>query len=182
MQAVILDRDGVINVDSEHYIKTPDEWTPIPNSLKAIALMNQKGYKIFVATNQSGLARGLYNEATLGAIHKKMTELIQAQGGHIEDIVYCPHGPNQGCECRKPQPGLLHQLQNRYELTLNTTPFVGDSFRDIEAGISAGCPPILVKTGNGRKTLAHHAKELTDVKVFEDLFHFAEHLKRLIKV
>lgn len=175
---VILDRDGVINFDSEHYIKTPEEWRPIPNSLEAIALMKQKGYRVFVATNQSGLARGLYSEDTLAQIHEKMTQLVQAQGGEITAIAYCPHGPKDGCDCRKPQPGLLFQLQRDHQISLAHTPFVGDSLRDLQAGRLAGCRPILVKTGNGQKTLLAHQDELSEIAVYDDLFQFAHQLEQ----
>lgn len=169
---VILDRDGVINQDSEHYIKSPDEWLPIPGSLDAIAKLSQAGIKVVVATNQSGIARGYYDESILTDIHRKMTEAIEGAGGELAGIFYCPHGPDDGCLCRKPKSGLINQISESLEIETNNAPFVGDSIRDIEAAISGGCTPILVKTGNGEKT----AKKLTSsVAVYDDLLDFSTH-------
>lgn len=179
MSGIILDRDGVINHDSPDYIKSPQEWHPIDGSLDAIALMNQKGYRVFVATNQSGLARGYYTEAMLEAIHNKMHTLLKAAGAKVEQIVYCPHGPKDGCGCRKPEPGMLYQLQQSQQINLTQTPFVGDSWRDLQAGIAAGCQPILVKTGNGLKTIAQHQQALANIPVFNSLLAFAQSLPRL---
>ncbi len=171
---VILDRDGVINHDSSKFIKSPDEWKPIAGSLEAIAQLSQNGYRIAVATNQSGLARGLLDMATLNQIHDKMHKAVQATGGRIDAIFYCPHGPDDECECRKPKIGMLEEISKRYGADLNKVTAIGDSLRDIQAFASAGCKPILVKTGNGKSTL-QAAKQNTDVKlpentqVFDDL-------------
>lgn len=181
MSWVILDRDGVINHDSPDYIKSPEEWMPIEGSLEAIALMNQKGYKVAVATNQSGLARGFYTQDTLTNIHNKMHQLLKELGAKVEAIVYCPHGPNDNCDCRKPKPGLLHQLKDNFGIDLSQTPFVGDSWRDIQAGMEAGCQPILVETGNGIKTIEKHkpSEEFKAITVYANLTEVAQDLKAL---
>lgn len=173
---IILDRDGVINHDSPLYVKSPDEWQPIESSLDAIALLVKNNFKVVVATNQSGLARGYFSEQDLADIHQKMQQLVSARGGHISNVFYCPHGPDDGCDCRKPKPGLLHQIESHYKLALPSTPFVGDSLRDLDAARAAGCQPVLVKTGNGLKTLNEHEATLTDTWIFENLLQFAEHL------
>ncbi|HRE31048.1 MAG TPA: D-glycero-beta-D-manno-heptose 1,7-bisphosphate 7-phosphatase [Candidatus Berkiella sp.] len=175
MKLIILDRDGVINEDSPDYIKSVDEWHPIPGSLEAIALLNQYGYTVAVATNQSGLARGLYNEATLNDIHDKMRQSTNTLGGKIDSIFYCPHGPNDNCNCRKPQPGLLRQIAAHYQIPLTMVPYVGDSYRDLDAANRAGAVPILVLTGNGHKALA--VNSAFDFAHFDNLFAFAKTLQ-----
>ncbi len=152
MKLVILDRDGVINFDSASYIKSPAEWKPIPGSLEAIALLNQAGYRVLVATNQSGIGRGLFDMATLNAIHDKMHRALGLAGGHIDGIFYCPHAQDAGCHCRKPQPGLLEEIGHRFGVSLEGVPFIGDSLRDIEAALAIGAQPVLVLTGKGKKT------------------------------
>ncbi|MFO0965182.1 MAG: D-glycero-beta-D-manno-heptose 1,7-bisphosphate 7-phosphatase [Gemmataceae bacterium] len=152
MNAILLDRDGVINFDSDAFIKSPEEWRPIPGSVEAIARLHRAGWKVLVATNQSGLARGLLDDKTLAAIHAKMHRAVQDAGGWIDDIAFCPHGPEDGCDCRKPRAGLLFHLAHKWRLNLNALPCVGDSLRDLQAAHAAGCRPILVRTGNGRKT------------------------------
>lgn len=169
MPNIILDRDGVINYESEHYIKSPEEWLPIPGSLEAIAKLNQHGYKVFIATNQSGIARGLYDIPTLDLIHEKLIQSLAVFGGSVADIVYCPHHPNDCCECRKPKPGLLQQIQRKHALDLTTTIFIGDSCADIEAAQAVGCPPILVLTGNGQKACIENPK-LQNIPTFLNLF------------
>ncbi|MGZ8226642.1 MAG: D-glycero-beta-D-manno-heptose 1,7-bisphosphate 7-phosphatase [Methylococcaceae bacterium] len=171
---VLLDRDGVINHDSDAFIKSPDEWLPIDGSLEAIALLNSQGYKVAVITNQSGLARGLFDEITLEKIHAKMRRMAAEKGGHIDAIYFCPHGADSQCNCRKPKPGLLQLFANDKQVDLTSTVFIGDSFRDIHAAIAAGAKPVLVKTGKGQKTLTDHP-ELT-VPVFENLYDAAKHL------
>jgi D-glycero-D-manno-heptose 1,7-bisphosphate phosphatase len=148
MKLVILDRDGVINYDSEAYIKSPDEWHPIPGSLEAIARLNQAGYRIAVATNQSGVGRGYYDLAMLARIHQKMNDALTEVGGKIEAIFFCPHTPEMACECRKPKPGLLFQIAKYFQIELKGIPAVGDSLRDIQAARAVAARPILVKTGN----------------------------------
>ncbi len=168
MKLIILDRDGVINQDSEHYIKSPEEWVPLPGSLEAIARLNQGGYRVMVATNQSGLARGLFDIDALQAIHQKMHNLLEKVGGHIDGVFFCPHGPDARCNCRKPKPGLFHQIERRLRLDLHGVPAVGDSLRDIIAAQRAGATPILVRTGSGQRTQSQ--KELPrDIQVYQDL-------------
>jgi len=150
MKLIILDRDGVINVDSRDYIKSLNDWRPIPGSLEAIAELKKAGYTIAVATNQSGVGRGYYSVEALEAIHTHMQSLLAVLGGHIDLIVYCPHLPDAACDCRKPKPGLLLQIAQKYNLTteeLKKIPFVGDNLTDVEAARAAGVRPILVKTG-----------------------------------
>ena len=151
MKLVILDRDGVINHDSASYIKSPDEWKPIAGSLEAIALLNQAGYRVLVATNQSGIGRGLFDMATLNAIHDKMHRALSLVGGRVDGIFYCPHANDAGCACRKPRPGLLDEIAKRFGVSLDGVPFIGDSLRDLQAGAAVGAQPVLVLTGKGKK-------------------------------
>jgi len=173
---IILDRDGVINFDSKDYIKSPEEFIPIPGSLDAIASLNKAGFTVVVATNQAGIGRGLFCGQTLSSIHNKLHELLEQIGGKIENIFYCPHHPDENCLCRKPKPGLLLKIQAYYQIPLDSVPFIGDSFRDIAAAREAGCTPILVKTGNGEKTLKEHKHKLADTKIFESLGDAASYL------
>ena len=149
---IILDRDGVLNFDSDAFIKSPQEWRPIPGSLEAVARLNQAGYRVVVATNQSGVARGLFTMATLNAIHHKMHEAAQQAGAHFDAVFFCPHAHSDNCDCRKPKAGMLHALATRFELSLKGVPTVGDSLRDMQAGYVSGCKPYLVLTGKGEKT------------------------------
>ncbi|MEW8028816.1 MAG: D-glycero-beta-D-manno-heptose 1,7-bisphosphate 7-phosphatase [Candidatus Thiodiazotropha sp.] len=176
MKLIILDRDGVINQDSDAYIKSPEEWLPIENSLQAIAKLSRAGYRVFVATNQSGLARGLFDIETLNAIHQKMTNAVQAVGGSIEAILFCPHGPDDHCNCRKPKPGLYEEIGQRTQQSLRDVPVVGDSLRDIQAAISIEASPILVRTGKGEKTIEQLRTDYPQVPIFKDLFSVTEHL------
>lgn len=169
---ILLDRDGVINHDSDDYIKSPEEWTPIDGSLEAISLFNQHGYKVVVITNQSGLSRGYYNEATLSEIHQKMDQLTAAKGGEIEDIFICPHGPDDNCDCRKPKPGLLNSFATKYNTALTDIYFIGDKLGDIQAANAAGAKPILVKTGKGLNTLTNNPE--INVPIFENLYDAAK--------
>jgi len=153
---VILDRDGTINIDSDAFIKSPEEWTPLPGSLEAIALLNRHGIKTVVISNQSGVARGLFDLPTLDAIHAKMRRLVDEAGGAIEAIYFCPHGPSDACECRKPKDGLFRRFAVDYQADLNLIYAVGDSLRDLQAAESASAKPILVKTGKGAKTVLNH--------------------------
>jgi len=172
-QVVILDRDGVINEDSDEYIKSPDEWHAIPGSLEAIAKLNKAGLKVVIATNQSGVARGLFSIATLRKIHQKMQNELAKIGGHIDDIFYCPHHPDDNCACRKPQPKMLLDILQKYDCwgdrPVALTLFIGDSFKDIQTARKVGCDVILVKTGKGNKTLKEHHNELKDIPVYKDL-------------
>ena len=152
MKLVILDRDGTINYDSDQYIKSPAEWKPIPGSLEGIARLTQADWRVVVATNQSGLARGLFDMATLNAIHAEMNRAVNQLGGRIDAIFFCPHAADAGCGCRKPAPGLLLEIGARLDIDLKGVPMVGDALRDMQAAAGVGCKPYLVLTGKGRKT------------------------------
>lgn len=178
VKLVILDRDGVINENADDYIKSVDEWMPIPGSLDAIARLNQAGYHIAVVTNQSGIARGLFGVETLHAMHKKMDYLLGQYGGHIDTVLFCPHGPDEGCPCRKPSPGMLLQLADRLSIDLRGIPFVGDSLSDVQAASQAGATPVLVCTGNGEYTLQQGEALPGSIHVFADLSAFVDHLLR----
>lgn len=166
---IILDRDGVINHDSEAFIKNEDEWCPIPGSVDAIAALTRAGFTLAIASNQSGLARGLFDQDALDAMHAKMLGLIHDAGGHISRIVVCPHGPDDACDCRKPRPGLLKQLARHFHTSLEGVPVVGDSLRDLQAAAAAGARPILVRSGKGRKTEATLPEQFGGVPVYDDL-------------
>ncbi len=174
MKLIILDRDGVINVDSEEFVKTAREWIDLPGSIDAIARLTRAGWTVCVATNQSGLARGLFDVATLEAMHEKMRSLIEQAGGRLGMVIYCPHGPDDACDCRKPLSGLFKRISEYYGVPLNGVPTVGDSLRDLQAGAALGCQPYLVRTGKGRKTETQALPEGT--RVFDDLAAVAEHL------
>jgi D-glycero-D-manno-heptose 1,7-bisphosphate phosphatase len=165
---IILDRDGVINHDSDDFIKTPAEWEPIEGSLEAIAKLSYAGYRIVVITNQSGIARGLLDVDTLSRIHSKMRRMVSQVGGKLEAILYCPHGPDDGCDCRKPLDGAFNELAHRLRIDLRNVPAIGDSLRDIQAAQSVGAKPILVKTGKGERTLKD-PKLPKDIPVYENL-------------
>lgn len=173
---VILDRDGVINRDSREFVKTPDEWIPLPGSVEAVARLSSAGYTVAVASNQSGLARGLFNEATLVAMHDKFRALVDAAGGAVGRIEWCPHGPDDGCECRKPSPGLLVRIGRHYDVALENVPVIGDSMRDLQAAVAVGARPILVRTGNGAQTETRLPDELVDIEVFDTLADAADAL------
>ena len=147
MKIIILDRDGPINHDSDEYIKSPEEWLPLPGALEAISRMNHAGYHVVIVTNQSGLGRGLMDVAALNGIHKRMLKQLAAVGGRIDAIFYCPHSPADGCTCRKPMPGLIDQVAERFGLEIQGVPFVGDTLTDMQAAVAAGCSPHLVLTG-----------------------------------
>lgn len=169
---IILDRDGVINCDSDDYIKSPEEWIAIPNSLEAIAKLNQAGHIIVVATNQSGVGRGYFSLTTLEKIHQKMQEELAKKGGELARIYVCPHIPNDYCECRKPNSGLFHKIADDFKINLSQAISVGDNLRDIQAAQAVHCPAVLVKTGKGKKTIAV-GLGLDDVPIYEDLNAFA---------
>jgi D-glycero-D-manno-heptose 1,7-bisphosphate phosphatase len=171
MKLIILDRDGVINQDSDHFIKSPDEWIPIPGSLEAIARLHKNGYTIAVATNQSGVARGLYDLDTLHAMHDKFKNLLADLGGKVDAIYYCNHGPDDGCDCRKPLPGMYHQAAKEFDCELADVPVIGDSFRDLQAALEVGAQPIAVRTGKGPRTLASHGETLKEhnIPIYDDL-------------
>jgi D-glycero-D-manno-heptose 1,7-bisphosphate phosphatase len=168
MKLVVLDRDGVINYDSDKFIKHPDEWRPIPGSLDAIAQLTQSGWRVVVATNQSGIGRGLLHMASLNAIHAKMHRAVNQAGGRIEAVFYCPDTDESQSPCRKPNPGMFHAIAERLNVALDEAPCVGDSLRDLQAAVAVGGQPILVLTGKGRKTRA--AGSLPEAtKIYPDL-------------
>lgn len=166
---VFLDRDGVINADSEHYVRSDSAWVPIPGSIDAIANLTHAGFRIAVVSNQSGLARGYFDIGSLNSMHRKLRDLVSLRGGHIEMIVFCPHLPDEGCTCRKPLPGMLRQVQARTGIELRGLPLIGDSLTDIEAASQAGMVPILVRTGKGLQTLASGGNLVKDILVYDDL-------------
>lgn len=177
MKLIILDRDGVLNQDSDEYVKSVDEWLPLAGSMEAVGRLCQAGYTLAVATNQSGLARGYFALTDLHAMHAKMEQLAAGFGGSFDYIAYCPHGPDDQCDCRKPLAGLIHEIEDKLQTSAVGAWMVGDSIRDLEAGIKAGCKPALVRTGKGsnsEKSLAE--KSLTDTPVFDDLASFADYL------
>ncbi len=165
---IILDRDGVINHDSDDFIKSSDEWQPIDGSLEAIALLNQHQYHVVVITNQSGIARQLFSLETLNSIHDKMLAAIHNTGGAIHAIYFCPHGPEDGCFCRKPKPGLLKQFSEEHGAELSGLPVIGDSMRDLQAATAVNAHPILVRTGKGERIAPLTAK--TNIPIYENLY------------
>ena len=167
MKLLILDRDGVINHDSDAYIKSVEEWIPLPGSIEAIAQLSKAGWTVAIATNQSGIARGYYDIATLDAMHARLRALVTEQGGEVGLVVYCPHGPDEGCECRKPKPGMLKIISEHYKVPLAGIWFVGDSLGDLEAAKAVDSQPVLVKTGKGEKTQAKNLPVGT--LIFDDL-------------
>lgn len=175
-RVVVLDRDGVINADSPDYIKSVDEWLPLPGSIEAIARLSHQGYRIGIATNQSAISRGLLSLSTLNAIHARLRQLVAVLGGQIELIAFCPHGPEADCPCRKPKPGMLLEIAERFGVDPEEMMFVGDSARDLDAARAAGVTPILVLTGNGSATVERGGDSLAGVSVFADLEAFADHL------
>jgi D-glycero-D-manno-heptose 1,7-bisphosphate phosphatase len=164
---VILDRDGVINKESDDFIKSLDEWHPLPGSIEAIARLSKHGFTVTVATNQSGLGRGLFTLDDLEAMHQRLREMVESAGGHIAGIFYCPHTPTDLCDCRKPKSGLIEAIEREFNISARGAWAIGDSLRDLEAGIAKGCVPILVRTGKGKMT----EQKLTDANVNKTLWH-----------
>ncbi|MBM3384592.1 MAG: D-glycero-beta-D-manno-heptose 1,7-bisphosphate 7-phosphatase [Betaproteobacteria bacterium] len=175
MKLIVLDRDGTINHDSDQYIKSPAEWKPIPGSLEAIARLTHAGWRVVVATNQSGIARGLFDMSTLNAIHAQMHLAVALAGGRIEAVFFCPHATDSNCECRKPRPGMLLEIAERLNTDLAGVPLAGDSLRDLEAAAAVGARPLLVLTGKGRKTRAAGGLPAGS-EVFDDLAAIAARL------
>ena len=169
MSLIILDRDGVINEDSEHFVKTLGEWIPIPGSLEAMARLSQAGHRVAIATNQSGLARGLLTLEDLDAMHQRLRKALAGLGGRLDGIFFCPHGPADGCACRKPKPGLLLEIQAQLHVDLTAALVIGDSLRDLEAAWAVGASAMLVLTGKGARTLERHADRLGATQVFTNL-------------
>ncbi len=172
MKLVVLDRDGTINHDSDQYIKSPAEWKPIKGSLEAIARLTQSGHRVVVATNQSGIARGLFDMTTLNAIHDAMQRAVQRAGGRIDAIFFCPHANDADCECRKPRPGMLLEIGRRLNADLEGVPVVGDALRDLQAAQAVGARPVLVLTGKGKKTRSAGGLP-PGTEIFADLAAFA---------
>ncbi len=177
MKLVILDRDGVINHDSKQFIKSPAEWRPIPGSIDAIAKLSQAGYRVIIATNQSGIGRGLFDMDTLNAIHEKMHRAVQQAGGRIDAIFYCPHPIEADCNCRKPRTGMFERIAGCFNIDLVGTPSVGDSLRDLQAAAAVGARPLLVLTGKGTQTQAEGGLP-EGTQVFPDLATAAEEILR----
>jgi D-glycero-D-manno-heptose 1,7-bisphosphate phosphatase len=175
LKLVILDRDGVINFDSDQYIKSPAEWRPIPGSIEAIARLHQGGWRIAVATNQSGIGRGLFDMATLNAINDKMMEMVFRQGGRIDALFFCPHTATEACGCRKPRTGMFEEIAARFHTELKGVPVVGDSLKDLQAADAVGAQPLLVLTGKGPRTQADGGLPRRTL-VFADLAEAVRHL------
>ncbi|MFT6094500.1 MAG: D-glycero-D-manno-heptose 1,7-bisphosphate phosphatase [Pseudohongiellaceae bacterium] len=170
MKIVILDRDGVINQDSKDYIRKPAEWIPIDGSIQAIVDLCAAGFKVFIATNQSGLARNFFSRNDLDSIHQKLIQMVDEANGEIHGIFYCPHLPSDHCNCRKPKTGLLEQIENKFQCSVKRAPFVGDSLKDVQAALAYGCNAMLVRTGNGEKSLVELKKlGIVDFESFSDL-------------
>jgi D-glycero-D-manno-heptose 1,7-bisphosphate phosphatase len=178
VKLIILDRDGTINEDSAQFVKSPAEWRPLHGALEAIARLNHAGWHVVVASNQSGLGRGLFDVVALNAMHTKMHTMLGAVGGRIDAIFYCPHGPEESCNCRKPAPGLFEKIRERYGMELNGVPTVGDSLRDLLAGVAVGCEPHLVLTGKAFKLRGHALPDdyPPNTLVHQDLSAFADYL------
>ena len=178
IRLVILDRDGTINADSDEYVKSAEEWHPLPGALDAIARLNHAGWHVVVASNQSGLGRGLFDVAALNAMHAKMHKLLAAAGGRVDAVFYCPHSPEEACNCRKPSPGLFEQISERYGMDLKGVHTVGDTLRDLQAGAAVGCQPHLVFTGKGAKLRGQPlpSEFPPDTRTHENLSAFADWL------
>lgn len=174
MKLIILDRDGVINEDSDAFVKSLDEWIPLPGSINAMARLSQAGWTVAIATNQSGLGRGYFTETTLQAMHDHLRALVQAAGGQVDLIRYCPHAPDADCDCRKPRSGLFRQIAEHFSQSLQQVPTVGDSLRDLEAGVAMGCRPFLVRTGKGAQT--QHKALPAGTLIFDNLAAVVDHL------
>ena len=175
MKIVILDRDGVINYDSAAFIKSPNEWDPIPGSLEAIARLNRANFRVVLATNQSGIAKQVFDIEALNSIHALMHRQLAEVGGHIDAVFFCPCLTAADCECFKPRPGMLHEIAARLRIPLDDVPYVGDKRIDVEAARAAGAKPVLVRTGQGRETL-RSGMNLDDVEVYDDLTSFVDTL------
>ena len=182
IKLIILDRDGTINEDRDDFVKSPDEWVPLPGALDAIARLNHAGWHTVIATNQSGLARGTFDMTTLNAMHTKMNQLLAKQGGRIDAVFFCPHAPEDACLCRKPLPGLFEQIGMRFGVDLDDVPVVGDSLRDLQAGVAVGCQPHLVRTGKcaalNDAQLEALCAQVPGTLVHADLTAFADHMIR----
>ncbi|MCU0814812.1 MAG: D-glycero-beta-D-manno-heptose 1,7-bisphosphate 7-phosphatase [Burkholderiaceae bacterium] len=177
---VILGRDGILNVYREDHVKEPHEWRTVPGALEAVARLNQDGWHVVVATNQAGIGRGMFDMASLNAVHAQMMKLLAAQGGRVDAVFFCPHAPEEHCDCRKPQPGMMHDIARRYGVDLRRVPMVGDTLRDLQAAQAAGCEPHLVLTGRAagldEVQLARIVELVPDTRIHADLGAFADDL------
>lgn len=178
MKLIVLDRDGVINEDLERPVGHPDEWVPLPGSLEAIARLHQAGWHVAVATNQSGIDRGLIALETLHAIHQRMHESVNKVGGKIDVVAFCPHSDSSQCDCRKPAPGMLYTISERLDIDLSTVVLVGDSLRDMQAAMATAATPIIVRTGKGQMTLDNN-KGLEHIPAYDDLASYVDALLAL---
>ncbi|WP_043319851.1 D-glycero-beta-D-manno-heptose 1,7-bisphosphate 7-phosphatase [Microbulbifer sp. HZ11] len=182
MAIIVLDRDGVINHQSDDHVTSVDEWTPIPGSIEAMAELSQAGYQLVVATNQEGLARGMFDLDDLEAMHAKLRALVEDAGGEVAGIFYCPHSDDDNCRCRKPKTGLLDAIEAEFDTSLHDCYFVGDQVRDLQCAVTKGCKPVLVRTGFGEQTLAtliaHPDPHLIETRVMRDLAEFSEFILR----
>lgn len=169
MKLVILGRDGVINQAPDDHIKSPEEWSAIPGSLEAISRLNHAGYRVAVISNQAGIAKNKLAIDTLNTIHQKMLSELNHKGGHLDAILFCPHGINDQCSCHKPAPGLLQSIEERFQTSLEGIPVIGDSLHDIQAARSVLAQPILVRTGRGESTLLNYHDQVRDIPIFDDL-------------
>lgn len=179
---VILGRDGILNKYREDHVKSPSEWVPIPGALEAVARLNHAGWHAAVATNQAGIGRGLIDMASVNAIHTHMNQMLLAQGGRLDAVFFCPHTPEDGCSCRKPQPGMMRDIGQRYGVDLQNVPMVCDTLRDLQAAQAAGCEPHLVRTGRAAGLTGEQVQQMLDKvpesTVHADLGAFAEFLLR----
>lgn len=180
VKLVILGRDGVLNVYREDHVKAPEEWLPVPGALEAVARLNHAGWHTVVATNQAGIGRGMIDMASINAVHAHMNRQLMVLGGRIDAVFFCPHTPEDGCDCRKPQPGMMKDIGHRYGIDLAEVPMVVDTLRDLQAAAAAGCPPHLVRTGRAAPldppTLARFVELVPDTRVHDDLGAFADWL------
>jgi D-glycero-D-manno-heptose 1,7-bisphosphate phosphatase len=179
---VILGRDGILNAFREDHVKDPAEWRSLPGALEAVARLNQGGWQVVVATNQAGIGRGMFDMASLNAVHAHMMKELALQGGRIDAVFFCPHAPEDMCDCRKPLPGLLHDIARRFGVDLRHVPMVGDTLRDLEAAQAAGCEAHLVLTGRAagldEAALARMLERVPTTRLHADLGAFADHLLR----
>jgi len=169
MSYIIIDRDGVINDDSDDYIKSADEWHAIPGSLEAIADLNRAGFHVLVASNQSGISRGLFDLETLNQMHEKLFQELTSVGGYIDEIFFCPHQPADNCDCRKPKPGMFYQIQKKYNVDFKSTYFIGDAIADLQVAQAVGCRFLLVLTGKGQRTLEKFPEQTSSIPCFANL-------------
>ena len=182
LKTIVLDRDGVINQDSVKYVKSYEEWIPIAGSIEAIVSLHLAGYRVLIATNQSGLARRLFDEYSLAKIHQKLCTIVEEAGGFVSGIFYCPHSPDDNCDCRKPRTGLLAQAEKEFGCSLTGSYFIGDSLRDLLAGQAFGMRPVLVRTGNGLATIRElKGTDLEDVPIFDDLSSATQNILSIIE-